>query len=251
METQTSSQIVEPKEEQKIKTMIEVDENLLPAPKTTAELKTVLETIAKGGGFPEIFNTPEKRIAGYSLGRALLGDKWQLALNNMYYHKGKLCIFGELPGGLAEHTRQVEEKEIYCIDKDYKRICLAEKNLNAEPFSGICIIQREGRVKKEFFFTLEDARSAGLYPAKPEAAWTKHTKTMLERRAMQKAIKFEFPDAVMGVPMMEHAYGIAPDLEPKNIRDVESIDRVNETLEKTEKPPVPQFNEIQDINHGE
>ncbi len=205
---------------------IALNEKYLPAPKDNAELRGLIKTIALGGGFPAVFDTEEKRIAAYNLGRALTGDKWQLALNHMAFIEGKLGIYGEFPGALAEMTGEVQEKHVYVLDAEYKKICSENKNLDAAPFAGICIIQRKGREKKEFKFTLNDAKKIGKYPAvkrdgspSPKSPWNIYTDIMLMRRAMQTAIKFEFPEAIMGVTLAEYDHGYAPDLDPE-IKDV-------------------------------
>jgi RecT family len=183
------------------------------------ELGSILNWISKGGGFPERFKTNEQRIAAYNLSHSLMGAQWQLALNNIAIIKGQMCIYGELPGTLAERTREVTEKEVYLIDSDYKRICIENMNLNSAPFAAVCKIQRKHRAKKEFTYSMEQAIAAGQYPPKksggdpnPDSPWNKHLKTMLMRKAMALAIKFEFPDALVGVPIAEYEHDAAPDL---------------------------------------
>lgn len=208
-------------------TSIEVMKGSL-VPKTAAELVRTISQIAEGGGFPKRFDTPASRMAAYNLGHSLMGSRWQLALNNIAPIQGQLTIFGELPGSLAEHTKEVAEKHVFAIDSDHKKICMENKNLDAFPYAGVCIIQRKNRDKKEFTYTIEEAKKAGQYPAtKPEwkdnkrtgklienndSPWMKFTKVMLMRKAMNLAVKFEFPDALIGVPIAEFDYDQAPDL---------------------------------------
>ena len=195
---------------------IEVIDGAL-VPQDSSELNRTLAHIATGGGFPERFNTPEKRIASYNLAHSLMGGKWQLALNNIAEIKGQLCIYGELPGALAEQTKEVQEKEVYLIDSDRKRICLLNDNLTAEPWAGVCLIQRKGRKLKEFFYTMAQAEVAGQYPPKrrdgsinKDSPWMKFTGVMLMRKAMALGIKFEFADAMIGVPVAEYDHDEMP-----------------------------------------
>lgn len=198
---------------------ITVDDKGLIAPKNANELVYTIEQIAKGGGFPRIFDTKEKQIAGYNLARTLMGNQWQLALNNMYFVKGKLCIFGELPGTLAERTKEVEEKHVFLIDRDYKVINVENQNLQVEPWASVCRIKRKGRLLKEFTYTMDEAIAAGQYPPKKadgsvatDSPWYKHTRIMLMRKAMNTAIKIEFPESLVGVPIAEYDFDEAPDL---------------------------------------
>ncbi len=181
-------------------------------PKDSSELNRVLANIAQGGGFPERFKTHPERVAAYNLAHSLMGGKWQLALSHIANVKGSLCIYGELPGALAEQTKEVQEKHVFALDAAGKKICMENGNLAAPAVAGVCIIQRKGREKKEFSYTLEEARKAGQYPSNEYSPWTKFTKIMLMRKAMSMAIKFEFPDALLGTPMAEYDYDQAPDL---------------------------------------
>src|SRR5690606_40591091 len=81
------------------------DGQLLPA--DHQQLKAVLSTIAEGGGFPKRFDTLPKQIAAYNLARALMSDRWQMALNNIAAIQGQMMIYGELPRSLAEQTKEV------------------------------------------------------------------------------------------------------------------------------------------------
>lgn len=189
------------------------------APQSMSELRLKLAMIAKGGGFPECFDNEAKRLAAYNLAHSLEGNKFQLALNHMAFIKGKLSIYGEYPGALAERTKEVQEKHVYLIDKGYKKICVENANLDAEPYAGVCIIQRKGRERKEFTYTIEQAKTAGQYPAKRrdgsinlDSPWMKFTGTMLMRKAMALGLKFEFADALLGIPIAEYDYDQAPDL---------------------------------------
>lgn len=201
-------------------------------PRDFTELQQMIAHVAAGGGFPERFDNHAKRVAAYNLAHSLMGGRWQLALNNIAIIKGQMTIYGELPGAVAEQTKEVAEKEVYCLTDGMERICVSNQNIDASGWAGVCIIQRKGRSRKEFTYTLDEAKAAGQYPAKRkdgsinnDAPWMKFTKVMLMRKAMAMAIKFEFPDAMIGVPVAEYDYDLAPDL----VKDVTpGIDRVNE-----------------------
>ncbi len=232
-----------PEEKKIIPSPIHADRGAL-APRNSSELMRTVAMIAKGGGFPAIFESIEKQIAAYNLAVTLMGKQWQLAINNMYFIKGKLAIYGELPGTIAERTGEVVEKKVKIYTKDYTEICLENKNLDATVWAAVCIIQRKGREKKEFFYTLQDAETAGQYPAtKPEykdnkrtgkmienddSPWMKHTKVMLMRKAMNLAVKFEFPESLVGVPIAETDFDEAPDLrDVTNSNKIDKADLLN------------------------
>lgn len=198
------------------------------APQDSAELGGTLTQIANGGGFPERFDTKEKRMAAYSMAQSLMGQQWQLALNHIAIIKGQMCIYGELPGTLAERTGEVEEKHTYLISRDYRKICTENENLNAEIYASVTKIKRKGRAAKEFTYSLDEAIAAGQYPAKkrdgspsPDSPWNRFTKIMLMRKSQTLALKFEFPEAFGGVPIAEYDFDELPemtDVTPKKDR---------------------------------
>ena len=203
-------------------------------PTTHHELNYILQEIADGGGMPKRFETAAQQLAAYNLARALMGDRWQMAVNHIAPIHGQMMIYGELPRTLAEVTGQVKEFKVYAIDKEYKEICLANKNLHEDVYAGVCEVQRQGRMMKQYSYTLEEARKAGQYPPmKPEwvnkqrtgkmlpnddSPWSKYTKIMLMRKAQAIGVKFEFPDALAGAPIAEYDADELPDYVP--VKDV-------------------------------
>lgn len=224
---------------------------LLPADHN--QLKSVVKTIAEGGGFPKRFDTLPKQIAAYSLGRALMKERWQLAINNIAEIQGQMMIYGELPRALAESTKEVKEFKVFVIDKDYKEICPANKNLDKEPYAGVCRVQRMGRELKEYSYTITEAEKAGQYPPmkaewkdnkrtgkmilNTDSPWIKFTKIMLMRKSQAMAIKFEFPDALAGACVAEYDTDELPDYVP--VKDVTntSIDKAAILNKKFDIPP--------------
>lgn len=223
---------------------MKVDQGAL-VPTNSTELRAIIGNISKGGGFPARFDTAEKRIAAYNLAHSLMGKRWQLILNNIANIHGQLCLFSEGPGALAEHTKEVAEKRMYLITKDYIEISVKNKNLDAEIWAGVCAIQRKGRALKEYFWTVDDARKAGQIPAlkwdysakprrqvpNPDSPWEKFFSIMMMRKAMNIAVKFEFPDAVVGVPIAESDFDEAPDLT--DMREVNQDAGEQEDLNKS------------------
>jgi len=215
------------------------------------QLKAVVKTIAEGGGFPKRFDTLPKQIAAYNLSRALMGDRWQMALNNIADIQGQMTIYGEMPRALAENTREVKEFKIYAIDKDYKEICTTNRNLDSEVYAGVCEVQRIGRDKKEFTYSIDEAKKAGQYPPmkaewvnnkrtgnmiqNEDSPWSKFTKIMLLRKAQAMAVKFEFPDALAGAPIAEYDTDELPDYMP--VKDVTpTVDKAALINEKFNQP---------------
>lgn len=218
----------------KVQTPVLVRDGAL-TPTNASELVRTIAQIAKGGGFPVRFENLEQQLAAYNLAHSLMGTRWQMAIAHIAIIKGTMSIYGELPGALAEQTKEVAEKDVFCIDSDYKKICLENRNITAKPWAGVCLIQRKGRSLKEFTYTIDEAIHAGQYPAKRrdgsinnDSPWMKFIKVMLMRKAMALAIKMEFADALLGTPIAEYEYDQAPDLRDVSSKSETAVDPAKE-----------------------
>jgi len=180
-----------------------------------SELLRLIRTMMKGQAFPKQFTTEEQLISCWQVAASLKVPP-AVAIQNMCIINGSVSIWGQLPKALAEATGELEDFQLILIDKDHKIISLENKNLGEEVWGAICKIKRKGRTLNEYSFTMREAESAGLL--NKAGPWKTFQKLMLSRRAVGHAIKFEFPDAVMGVGISEYDHHQAPDLEP--IRDV-------------------------------
>lgn len=183
------------------------------------ELTRLIRTFMKGMAFPKTLDTEEKIIAAWQVA-ASLNLPPMIAIQNMAVIHGSVCMWGQLPKALAEKTGEMEDFKQFYVDKDFKEICVANKNLNAEAWASVVQVKRKGRTMNEFFFSVDDAKKAGLL--NKSGPWKDHTKVMLARRACGMAIKFVFPDALMGVAVAEYDLHEAPDLKdvtPRAVRE--------------------------------
>jgi hypothetical protein len=175
-----------------------------------AELMRLIQTMMKGQAFPKTLDTPERAIAAWQMAASLRLPP-AVAIQNMAVINGSVTLWGQLPKALAEATGELEDFRLIYIDENQDRICLENKNLNKETWGAVVQIKRRGRTMNEYVFTMDDAKKAGLKGK--QGPWTLYTKIMLSRRATAQAIKFEFPDAVMGLKIAEYDLDEAPDLK--------------------------------------
>jgi hypothetical protein len=178
-----------------------------------SELIRVIRVMMKGQALPKTLDTEEKVIAAWQMA-ASLNLPPAIAIQNMSFVNGVICMWGQLPKALAERTGELEQFNLIYIDEEMNEILLKNKNLRAPIWAAVVQVQREGRRLNEYFFSVDDARTAGL--AGKSGPWQNYPKIMLARRAMGHALKFEFPDALMGVPIAEYDFNDAPDL-PKDV----------------------------------
>jgi len=66
----------------------------------------------------------------------------------------------------------------------------------------------------EFSFTLADARTAGLLPAKEKSAWAKYPKAMCWARAVSQVCRMLFADVMLGISYTPEEMGSVVDSAP-------------------------------------
>ena len=134
-----------------------------------------------------------------ALGCKTVGDL-VLAVSNMYFLKGSVHLWGDLPLSIVIKSGELEEIREFFIDKNYKEICLANKNLEEDPIAAICIIKRKGDKPKEFYLTIKDLERSGVcrdgnFVGKAGMeTWKLYPKTHWRRRLQRYSLGFVFAD---------------------------------------------------------
>lgn len=161
----------------------------------------------KSGMVPKGYDTPEKVFAAMEFAQEL-GLKPFSGIRYIAMINGMPSIWGDLPLALARQTGELEGIEEFVFDKDYKRICFDNKNLNAEAWGAVCFIKRKSQPVVEGSFTMDDAQNAKLLGK--ETPWKTYPKIMLTRRARSMALKTAFGDALSSIPIAEYDYNTMP-----------------------------------------
>jgi len=78
----------------------------------------------------------------------------------------------------------------------------------------------------EIGFTAEDARVAGLLPAKPQSGWQKDPAAMLRARCISKAIRMLAPEVVAGIYTPEETEDFQPAINEVPVSPTKSFDLV-------------------------
>ena len=89
----------------------------------------------------------------------------------------------------------------------------------------------------EIGYTLDDAKMAGLWPAKAGTGWSKDPAAMLRARCISKAVRMLAPEVVMGVYTPEEVADFTqPDKAPQqaNVRDYDLIAKLEKSFEARE-----------------
>lgn len=209
----------DPKQEEKptnqVVRSIEIDERGVVKAKNNMELLRYCGAIMNGAGVPKRFDNPTKVFAALMFVRELgLPDTSIRQVANIH---GVMSIFGDLPLALTQRTGKIKGFKEQWFDGNYNIISFENKNLNMEAYGAVCFAGRETDEVQSFAFTMDDARYAGLYPAKSDAAWTKHTKMMLRYRARSIMLKSLFADSINGLSIAEYDFH---EIDPEKIKDV-------------------------------
>lgn len=200
-----------------------------------AEMLRLCGALISAQAVPERFDTPIKLFGAIQFVRDLkLPDT---AIRQVANIEGTMAAFGDLPLALAQRTNELCYFREQWFDKQYNVISFKNKNLDAEIWGAVCYIGREGVLDPEtgknaiedFSFTLDDAKKAGLYPAKkrdgtpsPNSPWSKWTQLMLRYKARTIALKSVFADAIHGIAIAEYDFEQMPnviDVTPKESKN--------------------------------
>lgn len=194
--------------------LVEVSDEGYLAAKTMEGQIRIARAVFASKMVPKSYDTPEKVWVGMQYAIEL-GLKPIQGLRNIAIINGNPALHGELPLGLAIKTGEVEEIEEFLIDRDYNRICFQNKNLHVEPWAGVSFIKRKKMPRVEAFFSMDEAKDAGLLDK--NSPWRTYPKIMLMRRARSQALKTAFPDAIAGCAIAEYDYNYIPDQEARDV----------------------------------
>lgn len=201
-----------------------LDDQGLVKVETLADEMRVCASLVAAGMVPESLNTAAKLFGARQLCREL-GLPVMSAIRQVYVVNGSPSLWGDTPLALVRRSGMLEAIDEYLVDADYNRICLANKNLAAEPFASVCEVKRTGQPGKQFFFTMAMAEKAGLL-AKNRSLWKVYPLRMLQMKARGLALKNEFSDVLMGVAMAEYDYDQVPGVVAREVGET-TADKAN------------------------
>lgn len=220
------------KPETKAPSVIAVDqEKQIIIARDQSELWRMVQMFMKGTAFPKTIDTPEKAIAAWQVA-ASLNLPPMVTMQNLAFIHGSISMWGQLPKALAERTGQVEDCKIILFDEAQRVISLENKNLDAPVWGAVTQMRRTRRSMNEYSFTEKDAATAGLL--NKSGPWKEYRKIMYMRRTMAHACKFDFGDALMGVPVAEYDHHEAPDI--KDVTPSQNRDALIEKLNNRAQP---------------
>lgn len=212
--TETSEQ--EAKPAQKAIAPIDFDNGVMRAQTLEAEYR-IAQVMVQSGMVPKGYDNPAKVIAGRQFA-AELGLPPMTALRQIAVVNGTPTIFGDLPLALCLRSGELQWIDEKLFDQEYREISVANKNLAAVPYAAVCKIKRRNGTVIERFFTIDDAKAAGLLSK--SGPWTQYRRRMLQLRARSMALKDGCPDLLMGAAIAEYDFNTLPNGNGNEVRDV-------------------------------
>lgn len=158
---------------------------------------------------PARFDSPEKVMTAVQYAREL-GLQPLTALRQVAVIDGVPSIFGDLPLAMVKKHPEFKYIKEDILNSKNEFICSENNNLDSEPFAAICKVKRGEEPEVERFFTIADAKSAGLLNNSRRPVWRLYPKVMLKYRARAAALKDTFPDVLNGIAISEYDYNIMP-----------------------------------------
>lgn len=164
-------------------------------PKNLAAILFLADKYLKAGLAPSTFDTVGKLFIAlqycYRLNRTP-----ETTLPYLYVLKGAVTAWGPLPLSLVRASGNLKYFREFCVDSEYNEICIANKNLDKDPFAGVFEYQREGEEIKQKTFSVRDAERAGLLS---RDTYKKYPQDMLIARARARALRYDFADSLSGL----------------------------------------------------
>lgn len=213
---------------------IGIDDRGLVVAKDNSELLRYCGAVITSGMVPDRFDNPLKLFGALMFVRALgLPD---ISIRQVANIKGTPSLFGDLPLALVQKSKELTKFKEQWFDEHYNVISFENKNLLIAPYGAVCFIQRGQDEMQSFSFTMDDAKQAGLYPAKrrdgtlnTDSPWEKYTSQMLRYKARSLALKSKFADCISGASIAESDFDMFFGDEPK---DVTQTDKASELLKE-------------------
>ena len=169
----------------------------------------IASAVFRGGMAPKSYQSASQVFAAmeYSI---QLGVSPMVGLQKIAVINGSPSIWGELPLALAYKNKLVENHELFLIDKEYNKICFANKNLHTKPWAAVCrLLRKDSDLWHETFFTIDMAKNAKLLDKK--SPWSQgYDWRMLQWRCVQQALKDMCADAFFGISMAEYDFNYSP-----------------------------------------
>lgn len=203
-------------------------------PRTAEEASRLAIMMAQSNLVPEAYRgKPENVFVAMMMGRDL-GLSTMQAMRGIYVVHGTPAASAMLLVGLVRRSGE----------------CMVWRMVESTDTHATIETQRRGdREPTRYTYTVEDAKQAGLLPAKGDSNWAKRPRTMLRHRAESELARTVYPDVIQGLYTEDEAAELAP-REMGELARVENV-RPLSALPETSDPPEAQAETAQTTAVGD
>ena len=197
-------------------------------PTNLTEAMQLAEILAQSTIVPKDYQRNPGNILVAIQWGAELGLAPMQAMQNIATINGRPSIWGDAMLALVKNS-----SEFVSIKEEFTGEDAA--------LTAVCTIARKGQPDHTTYFSVEDARKAGLWGK--QGPWTQYPRRMLQMRARGYALRDMFPDVLKGMRTAEEVRDMPKE---KDMGDVEQVaepesksarDKVIERLNKTKQEP--------------
>jgi hypothetical protein len=216
---------------------------------TVGKQIALAKSFISSGMLPPRYRTPEQVITAKQFSLEIGLNAPLIALKNIAIIDGTPTIFGDLPLALVRARGNMAKFEEYLFDKEYRKICMENKNVHEAAFGAYCYAEDANGISKESYFTIGQAERAGLLT---KNNWKHYRERMLTYRARSMTLKDVFPHILNGVGIGEYDHdallvngGVhmtvdengnqkpaAPHMTPEKIEAIERLNKLIDILQK-------------------
>ena len=199
-------------------------------PENLDQAMRLAELMAKSDLVPSDYKgKPGNCLIAMQMG-AELGLPPMQALQNIAVVNGRPAVWGDAVIGLVQGSGECEYIKEEIIEDD-----------KGQAVAAVCTAKRKGRPEQTRTFTVEDAKTAGLWGRN---TWKQYPKRMLQMRARSWAIRDVFADVLKGLHIAEGAMDIPTEREvnpePVETGHQSTTEKIKAKLKQTQLPTLAQ-----------
>lgn len=169
---------------------------------------------------PSSFKKAEDVLIAIQMGSEI-GLQPIQALQNIAVINGRPCVWGDASLAVVQNHPAYEYIQEH-ID---------------ENGSAVCVVKRKGHDVHTVVFSIEDAKTAGLWGK--SGPWKNYPKRMLQMRARGFALRDVFSDALKGLILAEEAQDYVIEKESTTKANFKSYNVIDENKDISPEPSVP------------
>jgi len=171
-------------------------------PQNLQELWQLSTIMAKSGMMPDGLQNTQAVCVAVQMGLEV-GLSPMQAVQNIAVIKGRPSLWGDAVLGLVRASGQLEDFDEHFEGSgdSMKAVCKAKRR------------SQDAEIVREF--SVDDAKTAGLWNGKPDSAWRKYPKRMLQMRARSWTLRDGFGDIIKGLHVAEEVIDMVEKPSPK------------------------------------